>query len=150
MSTAASGSILLHNILLFGRLLRGLGLDVNPNRMMDLVQALDFIDLSRREDFYFAARGLLVHAHDDIPLFDQAFDLFWQAPAQRRLVFELATQIRKQKTPAPRRARQSLPQRGRPAAPAEQNGREDDEPPSLDLTQTYSAREMLQKRISLT
>ena len=33
----SSGGHLLHNLLLFGRLLRGLGLDVNPGRMIDLV-----------------------------------------------------------------------------------------------------------------
>jgi hypothetical protein len=31
----------LHNLLLFGRVLRKLGLDINPGRMMDLVSALD-------------------------------------------------------------------------------------------------------------
>jgi hypothetical protein len=31
----------LHNFLVFGRLLRRLGLDINPGRMIDLVQALD-------------------------------------------------------------------------------------------------------------
>ncbi len=60
----------LHNLLLFGRLLRGLGLDVNPGRMMDLIHGLDYIDIGRRSDFYHAARTLLVHDQKDIPLFD--------------------------------------------------------------------------------
>ena len=64
---------LLYNMLLFGRILRGLGLDVNPGRITDLVHALDHINISHKTEFYHAARSLLVHSHGDIPLFDQAF-----------------------------------------------------------------------------
>jgi uncharacterized protein with von Willebrand factor type A (vWA) domain len=72
----------LHNILLFGRVLRGLGLDINPGRMMDLVSALDQIEIGRRSDFFYAARTLLVHDREDLPLFDEAFALFWRKPAE--------------------------------------------------------------------
>ena len=67
----------LHNLLLFGRLLRGLGMDVNTGRMIDLVHALQFINIGQRTDFYHAVRTLLVHNREDIALFDQAFELFW-------------------------------------------------------------------------
>ena len=72
----------LHNLLLFGRILRQLGLDVNPGRMMDLVSALDHIEIGRKSDFYYAARTLLVHEREDLPLFDEAFELFWRKPAE--------------------------------------------------------------------
>jgi uncharacterized protein with von Willebrand factor type A (vWA) domain len=72
---------LLHNLILFGRLLRALGMDVNPGRMVDLVRALDHVQIGHKADFYFTARSLLVHEHDDLPLFDQAFDLFWRKPS---------------------------------------------------------------------
>lgn len=72
----------LHNLLLFGRVLRRLGLDVNPGRMMDLVSALDLIEIGEKTDFYYAARTLLVHERDDLPLFDEAFELFWRKPAE--------------------------------------------------------------------
>jgi uncharacterized protein with von Willebrand factor type A (vWA) domain len=71
---------LLHNLILFGRLLRALGLDINPGRMIDLVQALEFVEIGRKADFFYTARSLLVHDQDDLPLFDQAFDLFWRRP----------------------------------------------------------------------
>ena len=70
---------LLRNLLLFGRVLRGLGLDVNPGRMIDLVMALQFISIGSRSDFYHAARGLLVHRHEDIASFDEAFEFFWRS-----------------------------------------------------------------------
>src|SRR3989304_3062494 len=73
---------LLHNLLLFGRLLRGLGLDVNPGRMIDLVNALDMIEIGRKQDFYHAARTLLVHKRDDLKLFDEAFHFFWRKPEE--------------------------------------------------------------------
>jgi uncharacterized protein with von Willebrand factor type A (vWA) domain len=50
MTDQPSGN-LLHNLLLFGRLLRGLGMDINPGRMIDLVQALDHIQLGYKQDF---------------------------------------------------------------------------------------------------
>ena len=73
-----SGS-LLRNLLLFGRILRKLGLDVNAGRMMDLVAALQIISIGRRSDFYYAARGLLVHRREDIAPFDEAFEFFWRS-----------------------------------------------------------------------
>ncbi|NKQ36485.1 MAG: VWA domain-containing protein [Chloroflexi bacterium] len=74
----ASSGHLLPNLLLFGRLLRALGLDVNPGRMMDLAQALAYVDIGRKSDFHNTARTLLVHDKDDLPLFDMAFNLFWR------------------------------------------------------------------------
>ena len=72
----------LHNLLLFGRVLRRLGLDINPGRMMDLVSALDHIEIGKKSDFFFAARTLLVHDREDLPLFDEAFELFWRKPVE--------------------------------------------------------------------
>ncbi len=78
---SASGN-LLPNLILFGRLLRGLGLDVNPGQMMDVCGALDYIEVGNKHDFYHTLRSLLVHRHEDIPLFDQAFQLFWRRPPE--------------------------------------------------------------------
>ena len=69
---------LLHNLILFGRVLRGLGLDVNSGSMIDLVRTLEHVDITCKLDFYHAARSLLVQSYVDIALFDKAFDLFWR------------------------------------------------------------------------
>ena len=74
---------LLRNLLLFGRLLRGLGLDVNPGRLLDVFHALPHVEIGHRSDFYHTLRSLLVHRREDQPLFDQAFALFWRAPRER-------------------------------------------------------------------
>lgn len=69
---------LLHNLVLFGRVLRGAGMDINPGRMIDLVRALAYIHIGQRTDFYHASRSLLVHRKEDLPIFDEAFRLFWR------------------------------------------------------------------------
>ncbi len=84
-----------HNLILFGRLLRGLGLDVNPGRMMDLVHALGHIDIARRDDFYHAARSLLVHRREDLQLFDEAFEMFWQKSVDEWKTVELSLGVKK-------------------------------------------------------
>ena len=73
---------LLANLLLFGRLLRGLGLAVDPGRLVDLHAALSCIGLGRKGDVRAAARSLLVQRHEDIPAFDAAFDVFWRKPRE--------------------------------------------------------------------
>ena len=77
---AGSEGHLLRNLVLFGRVLRGLGLDVNPGRVIDLVLALQHVQIGVKSDFYHAARALLVHKRDDVALFDAAFEMFWQTP----------------------------------------------------------------------
>jgi uncharacterized protein with von Willebrand factor type A (vWA) domain len=71
---------LLAHLLSFGRALRRLGLDVHVGRMLDVVEALRYVDLGRRDDVYHVCRALLVHRHEDLAVFDRAFERFW-APA---------------------------------------------------------------------
>jgi uncharacterized protein with von Willebrand factor type A (vWA) domain len=138
-------SNLLHNLILFGRLLRGLGLDVNPGRMMDLVHALEHIDIGRRDDFYHAARSLLVHQREDIALFDQAFEMFWQRPVEQWERIDLHLGVRKsRRRPLIAASAVKLPEDKGQDHPQEEP--REDEPPILELTRTYSAREVLRQR----
>jgi uncharacterized protein with von Willebrand factor type A (vWA) domain len=66
------------NLMIFGRLLRRLGLEVYVGRLLDVTVALQHVDLASREDVYFTCRALLVHRHEDLAIFDAAFDAFWQ------------------------------------------------------------------------
>lgn len=72
-------SALLNNLLVFGRLLRSLGVDVHPGRLLDAVDALQHVDVGSRDDVYYTCRALLVHRHEHLPIYDKAFDAFWQA-----------------------------------------------------------------------
>jgi hypothetical protein len=68
----------IRSLLAFGRLLRRLGLDVHTGRMLDVIDALQYVDLRQREDVYHTCRALLVHRRDDFAAFDRAFDAFWR------------------------------------------------------------------------
>jgi hypothetical protein len=74
-------SHLLDNVLVFGRLLRALGLQVHIGRLLDLLDALPLVDLGDPEDVYHACRTLLVHRHEDLATFDRAFAAFWRGRA---------------------------------------------------------------------
>ena len=132
---------LFHNLILFGRLLRGLGLAINPGRMMDLVHALGHIDIARRDDFYHAARSLLVHRREDLQLFDEAFEMFWQKSVDEWKTVELSLGVKKSRR-RPLVASRPL-QKG-----DEDEGKEagDDAPPVLETTRTYGAQEVLRQR----
>ncbi len=67
----------IENLLSFGRLLRRLGLDVHPGRMLDVTEALQHVDVGNRDEVYHTCRALLVHCYDDLAIFDRAFDAFW-------------------------------------------------------------------------
>ena len=132
---------ILHNILLFGRVLRELGLDVHSGRMLDVVEVLGEVGFRRRQDLSLALRTLLVHRQQDLQLFDEAFRVFWRAPKDRKSRLDLRS-IGEQ-----RRYRQPLV--APPKSDAEMDGGGDingdvEEPGDMiTLTRTYSAREVL-------
>jgi uncharacterized protein with von Willebrand factor type A (vWA) domain len=139
-----AGGHLLHNLLLFGRVLRGLGLDVNTGRMMDLVKALANVEVGRRDDFYYAARSLLVHRQEDLALFDQAFAQFWRPPSRGWLTGLMVLGARQRS-----RLRVVHPPLPKPEDQADgQDGHKDadDAPPVLEVTRTYSAAEALRRK----
>ncbi len=129
---------LLRNMVLFGRLLRALELDVTPTQILDLVEGLKYVDIGRRDDFKDTAKTILVSRHEHIPLFDRAFDLFWQAreedaPDQQDLDDSL------QKPPQPE---QEL-------APSKVDSDDSDSSqndPEVEKVYTYSAREVLRQK----
>jgi uncharacterized protein with von Willebrand factor type A (vWA) domain len=73
---------LLDSLLAFGRVLRRAGIDVHPGRMIDVVEALGHVNVAARDEVYHTCRALFVHAPDQIPAFDRAFDAFWRAGGQ--------------------------------------------------------------------
>jgi len=135
---------LLHNLLLFGRVLRGLGLDVNPGRMMDLVSALDYIEIGRKEDFFYASRTLLVHEREDLELFDEAFDLFWRKPIQENWGPQWQGLTRRRKSKKPVMINPPLKE----PPPAENDAKNESQETQtvIEVTRTYSNREILRHK----
>ena len=73
---------LLGQLLRFGQLLRLMGLQVSLRQMLDLVEATEHVPITDKYDFYCAARALLVVRREDLPVFDEAFALFWRSEEQ--------------------------------------------------------------------
>jgi len=134
----------LRNLLLFGRVLRALGLDVNPGRMIDLVTALGCISSGSRSDFYHAARGLLVHRREDIPIFDEAFEVFWRSRGRKLTSLDLRALGERRRFRKPRFVPPSLGEES--AAGSALSSLQSDEPPVIQATLTYSEREVLRQK----
>jgi uncharacterized protein with von Willebrand factor type A (vWA) domain len=114
--------------------------------MIDLVQALGYIEIGRKTDFYHTARSLLVHRREDIPLFDEAFEAFWRKPADGWTTLDLSVLGDRKRRRRPLFA--TPPLRQPPAiTPKEDDDRpQTDEPPVVQVTLTYSAREVLRRK----
>ena len=133
-------SAFLPNLLLFVRVLRRAGVAVHGGRVLDALQALDYVGIGRRGDVKTALRTVLVQRHEDLVTFDRAFDAFWRkrgeawgrtdlrAIGERRSGIEL---------------RFVLPGGG--GDEPESTARED-EPPTPATVQTWSAREALRRK----
>jgi uncharacterized protein with von Willebrand factor type A (vWA) domain len=78
---------LLGDLLEFSGRLRVAGLDVHTGRVLDVIQALRYIDLDEREAVYHTLRTLLVHRHDDFPIFDGVFSEYFslEKPSSRQV-----------------------------------------------------------------
>ncbi len=66
------------NIIAFARALRAAGLKLGPGSAVDAVTAVNTAGFTTKEDFYWALHTVLVKRHEDDPVFDYAFRLFWR------------------------------------------------------------------------
>lgn len=68
------------NVLLFGRLLRAAGLQLGTGKILDAIEAVNLIGIESQRDLHTALLSQFVTRHEQTPLFDQAFSLFWRNP----------------------------------------------------------------------
>lgn len=61
----------------FARILRGAGVEVPLDSVIVFVGALGKIGLANRDDVYWSAYSTLIRRHEDTPIFDRAFAVFW-------------------------------------------------------------------------
>ena len=76
---------LVPNLLLFGRVLRAAGVHIHRERMVDAIQAIEWIGVKNRGDVRATLCSLLVHRQEDLPVFNEAFDLFFRARSSSEL-----------------------------------------------------------------
>jgi len=66
------------NIMHFARVLRGAGIPVGPDRVIDALRALEIAGIGNRDDFYWTLASLFIDRREQFELFDQAFHVFWR------------------------------------------------------------------------
>jgi hypothetical protein len=147
MTAATDGTgRLAENVMHFARVLRGAGIPVGPDRVIDALKALEVAGIARRDDFYWALASLFLDRREQFELFDQAFHIFWRDP--RMLERVLALMLPKvygrgqgeEPTHLPNRVAEALlPHARRSPADAQQQDVQ------LDAAFTVSDREVLQR-----
>lgn len=137
-------SALVHNLVLFVDLLRSLGIGAGTARVVDLVTALESIDLGRRSDVRDALRCLLVIRKEDLALFDEAFEIFWRKPREGETALDLRAMGERRRFRKPKMESRP-PEEG---ADDSGEGREAvrEGQPVLHPFFTYSAREVLRHK----
>lgn len=137
---------ILPNLLMFGEVLRRLGLEVGSANMLDLVRATEYVPIGgNRNDFRLAARALLVHRRSDIELFDEAFQVFWRRPAHGRSMRDLRSMGEERRFRTPRVAPHREDTSDGPPTDMESEDAGDRQP-VVDLQRSFSAREVLRQR----
>lgn len=143
----SGGGGLFYNLMLFGRVLRGVGVQVDPGRMVDAARALEQVSVGSRDDFFYTLRGVLVRRREDLPLFERAFDQFWRTPTTGRRMMEVRTQGEVRRSSRPQVVVPQLRSPGeRQAAHPPQNDQNKDEPPLVEALFTYSQLEVLRHK----
>lgn len=140
------GGKLAENVMHFVRVLRGAGLPVGPDRVIDALRALEIAGVARRDDFYWTLAAVFIDRHEQMALFDQAFHIFWRDPRLLERVMQLMLpQVygrgAEPKPPLSERvAAALLPQR-----PAHDDGAPQRQV-EIDAALTFSPREVLQTK----
>ncbi|MCO5163701.1 MAG: VWA domain-containing protein [Mesorhizobium sp.] len=76
---AAADGRIADNIVYFARALRKAGMRVGPASVVDAIDAVIATGIGTRDDFYWTLHAVLVTRHEDHPVFDEAFRLFWKS-----------------------------------------------------------------------
>src|SRR5207253_7665232 len=76
-----AGPVLTRNWLHFGRILRALGFDAGPARMLPFLSAMTVIDLRRPDDVRTAVHVHFARRRDELPILDRALAAFLRANA---------------------------------------------------------------------
>ncbi|MDM9623541.1 VWA domain-containing protein [Rhizobium sp. AC44/96] len=134
------------NIVYFGRTLRKAGLKVGPGAIADAIEAVEVIGMGSREEFHAALFAVFVKRHEDKPVFDEAFRLFWRS---RNLVEKMIAMM-SPRAPDTRSKDKAKPGESR-ATDALLGEREDKKPPreepdiEIDARFTMSGSEVFRR-----
>ena len=101
---------LAERVVRFGRLVRGAGLPVGPGQVLVGLEALREVDVTRRDDVFWALHAAWVCRAEEREVFTQAFRLFWRDPERpvNRVLEELLATSRLARSPTPAHARRRV------------------------------------------
>ena len=134
------------NTLMFGRVLKDLGFRLGLSQVIDANRCMPLIDIRSRVDFHRTLAANLLQDHEDIGLFDQVFEAFWQGD------MEIEPGIETMEVPAesPDEALESSDDSGgnMEETVAEREGASDDSStdPEPLMVPTYSPNEQLNEK----
>lgn len=77
MTKSTTSGALARNVMSFARLLRSTGLPIGSAKVLVAIEAMAAIDITCREDFYWALHSVFVDRHAQSELFGIAFEQFW-------------------------------------------------------------------------
>ena len=130
----------------FARLLRAAGLRIGPDRVVDCVKALEMAGAHqfplRREDWYWTMSAVLLSRHEQRPIFDQAFRIFWRDPKLAERMMQLMLPQAYGRAPKPE---EQQSQRLTDALFAQKREEKKSERMELEARLTFSSREVLQR-----
>jgi uncharacterized protein with von Willebrand factor type A (vWA) domain len=138
------GGQLAARVMHLARTLRAAGLSIGPGRVLDAVEAVATVGLSRRDDLYWALHAVLVSRVEQHALFDEAFRIFFREPELLppglELLLPRANAPPPERPPPTRRIAEALasPRRGKLVAP--------DQRVEVDAVLAWSDREQLRTR----
>jgi uncharacterized protein with von Willebrand factor type A (vWA) domain len=138
---------LAENVMHFARLLRAAGLRIGPDRVLDCVKALEIAGAHqfplRREDWYWTMSAVLLSRHEQRPIFDQAFRIFWRDPKLAERMMQLMLPQAYGRAPKPE---EQQSQRLTDALFSQRKEeKESQERLELEARLTFSSREVLQR-----
>jgi uncharacterized protein with von Willebrand factor type A (vWA) domain len=135
---------LVENLMYFARTLRAAGLPVGPGKVLEAVEAVRAVGITDRQDFYWTLHAVFVNRRDQLPLFDQAFHIFWRNPQLLEKMLALVLpRLRTGQDEEGEEMIRRLAEALHPGSPpdATEPGEEELE---IDAAMTFSDRELLQ------
>lgn len=140
---AAPEGRLAENILYFARALRTAGIPVGPGAVLDALEALNVARVGGRDDFYWTLHAVFVKRREHMPLFDQAFEIFFR---KRGYIEKMIASLLPEVTAGPPKAPPPGAQRIQDALFSGLDKERPNSDVEFDARLTVSDREVLQKK----
>jgi uncharacterized protein len=140
---AAPQGRLAENILYFARALRAAGIPVGPGAVLDALEALSVAHVGGRDDFYWTLHAVFVKRHEHMPLFDQAFQIFFR---KRGYIEKMIASLLPEVTAGLPKAPPPGAQRIQDALFSGLDRKQENSDVEFDARLTVSDREVLQKK----